>query len=242
MKKLTLFFALFALLFSCQNNPPETAQGGVLTRGEPVEHLDRFEQDIQAFELADKAAMPSKGGIVFTGSSSIRMWENLAEDFAPLPVTNRGFGGSTLPEVVHYSERIVFKYEPKLVVVYCGENDIAEGKAPTQVFQDFKKFIGETEKNLAGVPIIFISAKPSPARWEMWRKFEQFNKLAERFSTARPNLHFVDISPTLLGKDGTPDPELFIEDGLHMNKKGYRKWVKILKPKVEELYVGKAEE
>ena len=242
MKQLTLFLCGLALLFSCQDSPPKTTQGSVLPRGNQAEHLDRYEQEIQQFEKMDSQEMPPTGAVLFTGSSSIRMWETLAEDFAPLPVINRGFGGSTLPEVLHYAERINFKYEPKLIVLYCGENDIAEGTTPIEAFQHFKKYIGETEKNLAGVPIIFVSAKPSVARWELWKKYEQFNELAQRFATARPNLHYVDISPTLLDKNGEPDPKLFIEDGLHMNGRGYGKWVRALKPLVEELYGGRTEQ
>lgn len=242
MKKLTLFLFVFTLLFSCKNNAPEATQSSLAPRGEQADHLDRFEQAIQAFEQADEKEMPPKGAILFTGSSSIRFWETLTEDFAPLPVINRGFGGSTLPEVMHYAERIVFKYEPKLVVLYCGENDIAENDPPTKVFQSFKKFIGETEKNLADVPIIFISAKPSPDRWNLWRKYQQFNELAYQFSTARPNLHFIDIGETLLDENGEPDTSLFIEDGLHMNGEGYDGWVKKIKPMVEELYGGRTGE
>jgi lysophospholipase L1-like esterase len=241
MKKLTLFLALATLLFSCTENHPQGDQGEVLTRSDQTENLDRFEAEIKAFEYADSQQMPPTGAILFTGSSSIRMWETLAEDFAPLPVINRGFGGSTLPEVMHYSKRIIYKYEPKLIVLYCGENDIAEGDPATKVFQDFKKFIGETEKNLAGVPIVFISAKPSPDRWKLWRQYVQFNELAERFATARPNVHYVDISGTLLGKNGEPDASLFIQDGLHMNRRGYAKWVEVLQPFLEELYLGKTE-
>lgn len=242
MKKLTLLLFAFTFLFACKNNPTETAQSSLTPRGEADNHLDRFEQSIQAFERADEKQMPPKGAILFTGSSSIRMWETLAEDFDPLPVLNRGFGGSTLPEVSHYAERIVYKYKPELVVLYCGENDIAQGDTPMQVFQNFKKFIGETEKNLTGVPIVFISAKPSPDRWKLWKKYEQFNEFVRQFSTARPNLHYVDIGETLLTENGEPDVGLFIEDGLHMNEKGYDRWVEKVRPLVEELYGGRTGE
>lgn len=211
----------------------------MITRGSQPEHLDRFEQEIQKFEEADKQKMPPKDAVLFTGSSSIRLWPTLEKDFEPIPVINRGFGGSTIPEVIHYADRIIYKYQPSVIVFYCGENDIAEGDAPPVVFQNFKKFIGETEKNLSGTPVIFISAKPSPSRWSQWRDMQQFNSMVKQFAENRPNLRFVDISGTMMGKDGQPNPAIFTEDKLHMNQQGYERWVKLLKPVVTELYTQK---
>lgn len=232
---------LLSLLFvNCKDSKTGAHQNGVLSRGEQTEeHLDRFEQEIQAFEQADKKEMPPKGAVLFVGSSSIRLWSTLESDFAPVPVINRGFGGATTPEVDYYADRIIYKYKPELIVFYCGENDIAEETAPAVAFQNLKKYIGETEKNLAGTPVIFISAKPSVARWELWRKFQQFNSMVEQFATARPDFHYVDISSTLLNEEGKPDSTLFVEDGLHLNEMGYEKWVEKLKPMVEEFYGGR---
>ncbi len=233
-----LFFALAIALPSCRNAPTTVSSGSLLPRGQ-VEHLDRFEHEIQAFELADKKEMPAKGGILFTGSSSIRLWASLADDFAPLPVINRGFGGSTIPEINYYAERIVHKYAPNLIVFYCGENDIVEEHPAAVVFRDFKKFIGETEKNLSGTPVIFISAKPSPSRWANWRQFQVFNGMVKQFAGSRPSLYFIDISETLLGENGEPDPSLFAEDMLHLNERGYERWAAAIRPLVEEIYEGK---
>ena len=207
--------------------------------GSQTKHLDRFESEIQAFEKADVEAMPDVGNILFTGSSSIRMWSSLKEDFAPMPVINRGFGGSTIAEVNYYADRLVHKYKPGMIVFYCGENDLTEGRPPALVFQDFKKFIGETEKNSAGVPVIYISAKPSPARWDYWRKYETLNRMVEQFTKSRSNLHFINISETLLGENGEPDSTLFIEDQLHMNSSGYANWTEVLQPMVEKIYQEK---
>ncbi|MEO1260689.1 MAG: SGNH/GDSL hydrolase family protein [Bacteroidota bacterium] len=237
--KLNLSIFLVLLLagnFGCSSDKSKNHHGSMIPRGQSEQHHDRFEQEIQAFEKADAAAMPDEGIILFTGSSSIRMWSTLAEDFAPMPVINRGFGGSTIAEVNHYADRIVHKYKPGLIVFYCGENDIVEERPPAVVFQDFKKFIGETEKNLADVPVAYISAKPSPARWDHWRKYETLNNMVRQFANARPDLHFIDISETLLGENGQPDPALFIEDQLHMNGDGYAKWTEVLRPVVESLY------
>lgn len=233
--------AAFAMLFlfSCKENSSNAHQGGLMPRGK-IEHHDRFEQEIQAFELSDKTAYPAKGSVLFVGSSSIRMWSTLKEDFEPIPVINRGFGGSTIPEVNYYADRIVHNYAPGLIVFYCGENDIAEEHPPAIVFQDFKKFIGETEKNLGNVPVVYISAKPSPSRWEYWRKYETLNGMVEQFAKSRSSLHFVDISETLLNDGGQPDSSLFIADMLHMNEQGYINWTNALRPVVEELYQEKA--
>ena len=231
-----LFLAGTLLTFSaCKSDKKNHAQGTLLPRGQ-ADHLDRFEQEIQAFEAADAKRMPPKGAVLFTGSSSIRMWSTLAEDFAPLPVINRGFGGSTLAELNYYADRIVTIYDPGLIVLYCGENDISEDQPPAVVFQEFKKFIGETEKNLVDVPVIYISAKPSPARWDKWRKFQTLNSMIETFADARPDLIYLDLSQSLLGEDGKPDDLLFLEDKLHMNEQGYAKWTAVLQPIVESLY------
>ena len=229
------FLLFFLLAISCKENKPNNQHGSLLPRGE-AKHLDRFEHEIQAFEKADKEAMPAKGSILFVGSSSIRLWSSLKDDFAPMPVVNRGFGGSTIAEVNYYADRIVHKYAPSLIVFYCGENDLVEGSPPAIVFQDFKKFIGETEKNLPDVPVVYISAKPSPARWEHWRKYETLNKMVGQFAKARPNLHFIDIAELLMGENGKPDPALFVDDQLHLNRSGYAKWTEALRPVLEGLY------
>ncbi|MBI1226112.1 MAG: hypothetical protein GC192_12825 [Bacteroidetes bacterium] len=234
-----LFSAVLALVllifFSCKNEPGKSSHAGLITRGDTMQ-IDRFEDEIKKFEAADQAQMPAKGGVLFVGSSSFRMWNTVAEDFAPLPVINRGFGGSTTPEVIHYAQRIVYKYEPNVIVYYCGENDIAGDTPPQVAFQNFKKFIGETEKNLPNATVVALSAKPSPSRWALWKNFQQFNSMVEQFAQNRPNLRYVDISGLLLGANGEPDPALFVEDKLHMNADGYAKWTAVLKPIVTEIY------
>lgn len=238
MKNFSFLFSIILVttLFAGCKNDTKHSQAGMIPRGEQSAHLDRFEQEIQQFEVTDKQKMPPEGAVLFTGSSSIRLWQELEKDFEPVPVINRGFGGSTLPEVIHYAERAVFKYKPSLIVLYCGENDIAEGDAPPVVFQHFKKFIGETEKNLEGTPVIFISAKPSPSHWNQWREMQQFNSMVKQFAENRPNLRYVEVSGVMMGKDGQPDPAIFTEDKLHMNRQGYERWLKVLKPVVQELY------
>ena len=219
----------------CKNNPTGNHEAGIISRGSSGK-LDRFEAEIKKFEEADQAQMPPKGAVLFTGSSSIRLWSSLEQDFAPLPVINRGFGGSTIPEVNYYAQRIIYKYQPGVIVFYCGENDMAENDAPPVVFQNFKKFIGEVEKNLPKTTVIIISAKPSPQRWNLWRSFQQYNLMVEQFAKNRPNLRYMDVSGQLLGADGQPDPNFFVEDKLHLNSKGYERWTNVLKPIITEQF------
>jgi lysophospholipase L1-like esterase len=237
-----LFPAMLALLlaatFSCKHEPGKNSQAGLLPRGDTTQ-IDRFENEVKEYEAADKLQMPAKGGVLFVGSSSIRLWTTVVQDFAPLPVISRGIGGSTTPEVIHYADRIVYKYEPSVIVYYCGENDMAQ-EAPAQVaFQNFKKFIGETEKRLPNTGIVVISAKPSASRWHLWKNFQQFNTMVEQFAKSRPNMRYVDVTKELLGSNGEPDPSLFVEDKLHLNASGYAKWTAVLKPVVMEVYNSK---
>ncbi len=236
---LPVFFSLLLVFeMSCKHESGKHSQAGMIPRGDTTQ-IDRFEGEIKAYEAADQAQMPAKGGVLFVGSSSIRLWTTVAQDFAPLPVINRGIGGSTTPEIIHYAKRIVYKYEPSVIVYYCGENDMASDTPPQVAFQNFKKFIGETEKNLANASIIFISAKPSASRWHLWKSYQQFNTMVEQFAQSRPNMRYVDVTKELLGPNGEPDPSLFVEDKLHLNASGYAKWTAVLKPVVTEVYNSK---
>ncbi|MBK8562551.1 MAG: hypothetical protein IPN76_04205 [Saprospiraceae bacterium] len=230
---------VLAAFFGCKNEPGKHSQAGLIPRGDTTK-IDRFENEVKAYEAADQTQMPAKGGIVFVGSSSIRLWATVAQDFAPLPVIGRGIGGSTTPEINHYAKRLVHNYEPSVIVYYCGENDIAGDTPPQVAFQNFKKYIGETEKTLPNASVIFISAKPSPSRWHLWKNIQQFNTMVEQFASSRPGkLRYVDISKELLGTNGEPDPALFAEDKLHLNPSGYAKWTTVLKPVVTEAYNAK---
>jgi len=237
MKRILFLFSFLplVLLTNCGDDGGNATKAGFYSRGGQPQHLDRFEQEIQAFEAAGKEAMPPKGAVLFAGSSSIRLWPDLAADFDPMPVINRGFGGSTIPELMYYAGRIIWKYEPRVLVFYCGENDIKEETPAAVVFQNFKKFIGEVEQHLPNTEVVFISAKPSPDRWPLWRSFQQFNDMAKQFAQNRSRLHYVDISGTLLSENGVPDKSLFVEDMLHMNRRGYEKWVELLKPVISGL-------
>lgn len=235
MKQTLLVIGLFTLgLLSCKQSDSNTQQAGMF-RGSQQD-LTRFEEEIIAFEATDAKALPPADAVLFTGSSSIRMWPTLESAFSPLPVIQRGFGGSTIPEVLHYADRIVWKYQPRVIVFYCGENDIAEGNDNSIVFQNFKSFVGQMEEKLPNTRLIVLSAKPSPSRWELWKDFEKLNYMMQQFASQRENVLFLNIGPTLLNSEGQPDSSLFVEDQLHMNQEGYNRWERTLKPILLDVY------
>ena len=195
---------------------------------------DSWEAAISAFEAQDRETRPKPGVIVFTGSSSIRGWASLAEDFAPLAVVNRGFGGSQIEDAVRYAERIVIPYKPSRVVLYSGDNDIWAGKKAETVAEDFRKFAAKVRAALPGVPVYFITIKPSISRWAAWPEMKKANALVKRFAAEAPGVEYINIATPMLGSDGKPRPELFAEDGLHLNAAGYKLWTSIVKPLLTE--------
>jgi lysophospholipase L1-like esterase len=192
--------------------------------------LNRFDEAILAFETEDQSRTPQSDEVLFIGSSSIRKWKTLAEDLDPIPVLNRGFGGSTLPEVIHYADRIIFPYAPETIVLYCGENDIADGANPDQVFQSFQKLDRMIEEQLPNTDLIYITMKPSPSRWDLWPQYQAGDRQISEYIKNRENRYFIDCSPVMLLPSGVPDSSIFIEDMLHMNAKGYAAWKVMIKP------------
>jgi len=195
-----------------------------------VAPAERFESEIVAFEDSDRVNPPPPGGIVFVGSSSIRLWPDIHGYFPGSNVIQRGFGGSRLDEVVYYAPRIVLRYKPKLVVLYAGENDIAEGRTPQQVFADFRAFVRHVRTALPNSRIAFVSIKPSPSRWELVDKMEAANSMIARYIPTQPGLTYVDVFTPMIGADGRPRPELFVSDSLHMTRQGYDIWRGLLSP------------
>ena len=188
----------------------------------------RWEKSIAAFEAADAKSPPTKGGIVFVGSSSIRMWK-LEESFPGLNVLNRGFGGSEVADSLHFADRIIFPYEPTHVVVYAGDNDIAKGKTPQRVASDFKKLTDAIHERLPKTHVLFIAIKPSTKRWSMYEKMADANQRIRDQAELDDLLTFIDIATPMLGEDGTPKAELFLGDGLHLTPKGYALWTPLVK-------------
>lgn len=199
--------------------------------------LARFESEIKAFELQDSTFGIKQNTILFTGSSSIRLWTTLEEDMNPLPILNRGFGGSTLPEVIHYADRIILPYKPDIIVLYCGENDLANDETTAdEVYNNFRILYEYLRKHLPSTHLYYISMKPSVKRWDYWSKIDAGNKKIAKFIGKHRKYHYIDISGKMLDQDGVVYKDLFVEDQLHLNAKGYAIWTDIIKPKLMQHY------
>ena len=189
----------------------------------------RFESEIAAFEKWDHQNAVPPHCILFVGSSTIRFWQT-ADAFPDLPVINRGFGGSTIADVNHFADRIVFKYKPRTIVFYAGDNDIAAGRSPDKVFADFEMFAKSVHKRLPNTKLIYLAIKPSPLRWKLWPQSQTANARIKELIAKNGHDRYVDAATPILGDDGQPRKELFRDDGLHMNPKGYSLWNEILLP------------
>lgn len=195
-----------------------------------AQKFTNFEPEITAFEKADKTNAPKKKPIVFTGSSSIRLWGNLDQYFPNKYILNRGFGGSQTEEVVYFADRIVTPYKPKQVVIYVGDNDLAAGKMPEQVLADFKALFNKIRQEKKNTFITYISIKPSPSRKHIMGQMRQTNELIKDFLATQKKATFVDVFTPMLKPNGKPKPELFRADSLHMTSAGYDIWAKVVKP------------
>lgn len=196
--------------------------------GEP----SQWEDEIRAYEAADRMQPPVPGGVVFVGSSSIRMWESLQDDFEGIDVVNRGFGGSQMSDALHFADRIILPYRPEMVVVYAGDNDLWAGETPQTVFEEFQALVERIQSELPETRVAFIAVKPSTARWRIADLIRQTNDLVESYAEQHPLVEYIDVFTPMLADDGSPRAELFIEDGLHLNEAGYELWESVVEPVV----------
>lgn len=190
----------------------------------------RFDNAMVDFKKIDQQKNTPKGGILFIGSSSFTFWKDLENTFSSYQAINRGFGGSTLAEVIYYADDILYPYQPRQVIIYCGENDIAEGNSPEITVDRFKTLFNLTRKHLPQAQISFISMKPSVAREKMMPQFSYANQLIERFLADQPNTSYINVYDAMLQDNKRPMTDIFVGDNLHMNAKGYAIWTKIITP------------
>jgi lysophospholipase L1-like esterase len=190
----------------------------------------KWEKEISGLETTGKSLAAKKRNIVFTGSSSIRLWDNLPEYFPNKRILNQGFGGSQTDEVVYFADRIITPYKPKQVVIYSGDNDIASGKTPEKVLADFKALYAKIKAASPKAMVTYISIKPSPSRKQLMPQIVQANALIKEFLDEQKRTSYVDIYTPMLLPNGKPKPELFKADSLHMTKAGYDIWAQVLKP------------
>ena len=193
-------------------------------------NFDQWEKEIAAYEAADKTNPPPKGGILFIGSSTIRLWKTLAEDFPHHQVINRGFGGSEIADSTHFAERIIFPYEPKQVFLRAGGNDIHNGRLPDEVAGDFAEFVRVVHAKLPKTEIVYIPVSPAPSRWGENDKYRALNKKIRKIALHSPHTSYIDCYDVSLTRDGQARPELFVADQLHFNADGYKLLTERVRP------------
>ncbi|SHJ26963.1 SGNH/GDSL hydrolase family protein [Pseudozobellia thermophila] len=193
----------------------------------------RFKEQVDAIEKKYDALWdPSKETIVFTGSSSIRMWKDVQERFPNHQIINSGFGGSQASDLLYFLENLVLRYGPKKVFIYEGDNDISAKKRPNEIIDTTQEIIALVRAQNPSTQIVLISAKPSIARWKLKGKYKRLNRKFKRLSKKDSLLDYADVwTPMLDGRKLKRD--IFIEDGLHMNTKGYDIWFKVMQAFVE---------
>lgn len=208
MKRLIFYLSVF--LFSLVINAQE----------------NHFINEIKAFRKQDSIQKPQDGMLLFIGSSSFRLWKDVKFDFNNSNILNRAFGGATLLDLIYFQNDVVLNYKPKKIFIYCGENDVASSDkvTPKMVFKRYKTFYKTLRKQFPETPIIFVSLKPAISRWHMKDRMIATNKLINGFMTNKKNAVFVDVWDAML-ENGEPKKDIFKEDNLHMNSKGYTIWV-----------------
>jgi len=226
------FLALAAALLL-----PAHAQTGTpaLIPSTPSSTDATWEASLTEFAQADQKHMPPAGGVLFVGSSSIRLWDNLEQQFKAAPViVKRGFGGSRMKDCAAYLSRLVIPYKPRLVVVYAGENDLAEGRQPEQVLRSFATFVNGVRAELPKTRIAYVSIKPSIARARLLAQIRTTNALIKDYVASLNNAEFIDVFTPMLDQRGVPRAELFREDKLHMNAAGYALWQAAIAPSLKK--------
>jgi lysophospholipase L1-like esterase len=216
--KLKLVFILFVL-------------SNVACNQQPKKQLP-FWEDIQAFKKQDSVKFPPKNATLFIGSSSFTRWTDVQDYFPGFTIINRGFGSSTLADQINYVNEIVVPYQPKQIVIYCGENDLAfvDTVSAQTVFSRFQILFTDIRSKLHDVPIVYISMKPSPSRWHLRDKMIEANSSIKNYLAGKDKTVFLDLWQKMLNAEGKPNGELFIQDSLHLNAKGYSLWTQELTP------------
>lgn len=191
---------------------------------------NRFEKEVAEISHHLDSIGWAKGSVVFTGSSSVRMWKSLQDQFPEVPIINTGFGGSTAEDLDAQLFPLVLRLEPSKVLIYEGDNDINGGKTAAEIMTTLDKIVTRIQKQLPNTTVNLIAAKPSPSRWELKTSYLVLNDLMRQYCTAHENVNFVNVWDIMLDKSGVPRADIFIGDNLHMNEKGYALWKEIFTP------------
>jgi Lysophospholipase L1 and related esterases len=189
-----------------------------------------FYNEIQAYKKQDSLQFPPKNAILFVGSSSFNFWKDVQDYFPNHTIINRGFGGSTLKDVIYYAPEIIYPYAPKQVVIYCGENDLGQGATPDTVFNRFTTLFGMIRKRFKNIPIVYVSIKPSPSRQHLMPQMVEANTMIREFLAKQKRTAFVDVYSKMIDENNQPRKEIFTNDNLHINAKGYELWKGLIEP------------
>jgi lysophospholipase L1-like esterase len=245
MTKPGLRFVIFYLTFFTALNPirsaaqqpvaPMHAEPAPLTAA-PAHQPPPFWNEIVEFKRQDSLQHPPSGAILFIGSSSFRKWTNVQNSFPGYAIINRGFGGSTFPDLIRYAGDIIYPYHPRQIVIYCGDNDLAasDSVTATMVYNRFVRLYNLIRLKLKDVDIVYVSIKPSPSRQKLMPKMEEVNDMIRNFMASYSHAAFVDVYHAMLTPQGLPMDDLFVGDKLHMNEKGYKIWQQILQPYLDK--------
>jgi lysophospholipase L1-like esterase len=190
----------------------------------------RFAEAIEAYEKADRESPPPSRSILFVGSSIFRLWKGLKEQMAPLPVFNRAFGGSQTHEILAYMDRIVLPYKPRIIVYYCGSNDINANVTPVQIAGNFREFVERVRKELPETRVFFVSINKAPQKMDRWAQVDEANGLVREYCAKGRGLGYIDVNPALFDSKGEPRMELYLPDRLHFLDPAYDEFTKIVKP------------
>lgn len=204
--------------------------GSSVAAQEKVAPKIRFAEAIEAYEKADRESPPPSRSILFVGSSIFRLWKGLKEQMAPLPVFNRAFGGSQTHEILAYMDRIVLPYKPRIIVYYCGSNDINANVTPGRIAGNFREFVERVRKELPETRILFVSINKAPQKMDRWREVDEANGLVKEYCGRGKGLGYIDVNPALFDKAGQPRMELYLPDKLHFLDPAYDEFTKIIKP------------
>jgi lysophospholipase L1-like esterase len=204
----------------CQSVAPPDPAPVVASPNPPA--ANPFDSEVTALEAKLSQSPISSSPIVFYGSSSIRLWKSLQQDFSGYAVLNCGFGGSRLTDCVRYANRLVLPRKPSAIVIYAGDNDLATGAPPEKVFQSFRQLFAIFRTYSPSIPIAFVSVKPSPARLTFLDNILKFNRLVEEFLKTQPETEYIDVCSDMLGQDRKPIQALFVSDQIHLSPAGYQ--------------------
>jgi len=211
----SLIFFLLVVLFSDAQDP------------------NRFKDQVERLEKREYDFNPNKELLLFTGSSSIAMWKDVQERFPEYNVINNGFGGSHFSDLIYFYDELIENRNPDILFIYEGDNDVAGNKKPREIMDDAKKLHKMIREDFPAVKIVFIAPKPSVARWNLKEEYERVNKRLEKFANQKRNTEFADVWTAMLDENGTVYKDIFLEDNLHMNSKGYDIWEDVVREYLE---------